>query len=126
MKTMGQRAIGSARVALVAVMVASASAWAQPNGSSRQLFDRGLREYELGRYPEAIQILEEGYRLDPRPEFLFALGQAQRLNGNCRAALALYRSYLRKELDERKTAKALAHIKMCEDALAHERGEPAA
>ncbi|MBI5543108.1 MAG: hypothetical protein HY901_04420, partial [Deltaproteobacteria bacterium] len=48
--------------------------------------ERGLRSYDVQQYEEAIAQFKKGYQLDPRPEFLFALAQAERLRGNCRNA----------------------------------------
>jgi len=58
------------------------------------LYARGLERFGAREYPEAIADLEAGYKLEPRREFLFALGQARRLAGDCKGAVALYQRFL--------------------------------
>ena len=53
----------------------------------------GLKHFETKRYEDAIQLFQTGYELDPKPEFLFALGQAERLSGDCRSAIVYYRDF---------------------------------
>jgi tetratricopeptide (TPR) repeat protein len=58
------------------------------------LYTRGLARFGAHDYPAAIADLEAGYALDPRREFLFAEGQAKRLAGDCKGAVALYQRFL--------------------------------
>jgi len=57
-------------------------------------FERGNQLYSDGQYDQAIDELEAGYALDPRPDFLYALGQAERKRGRCAAAVRWYDAYL--------------------------------
>ncbi|HEY2745246.1 MAG TPA: hypothetical protein VGL86_11505 [Polyangia bacterium] len=100
----------------LALLVASI-AWASPAG---ELLERGLRSYAVGRYDEAIAAFSRGYELEARPDFLYALGQAQRMKGDCRAAVASYRAYLRTSPPERGAAPARQNLARCEEELAHE------
>src|SRR5207302_10519562 len=50
--------------------------------------------------------------------FLYALGQAQRMQGDCRAAAASYRAYLRTSPPERSAAPARENLKRCEALVA--------
>jgi tetratricopeptide (TPR) repeat protein len=61
---------------------------------ARRLADRGLAHFEAGRYREAIDDFEASYKITPAPGLLYNLAQAQRLGGDCGAALALYRRFL--------------------------------
>jgi len=58
------------------------------------LYTRGLERFATRDYPSAIADLEAGYAIDPRREFLFAEGQAKRLAGDCKGAVALYQRFL--------------------------------
>jgi hypothetical protein len=58
------------------------------------LYRRGLERFAARDYAAAIADLEAGYAIDPRREFLFAEGQAKRLAGDCKGAVALYQRFL--------------------------------
>ena len=58
------------------------------------LYTRGLERFAARDYPAAIADLEAGYKIEPRREFLFSLGQAKRLAGDCKGAVALYQRFL--------------------------------
>jgi len=58
------------------------------------LYTRGLERFAARDYAAAIADLEAGYAIDPRREFLFAEGQAKRLAGDCKGAVALYQRFL--------------------------------
>src|SRR6187551_1608377 len=58
------------------------------------LYKRGLERFAARDYPAAIADLEAGYAIEPRREFLFAEGQAKRLAGDCKGAVALYQRFL--------------------------------
>jgi hypothetical protein len=80
--------------AILLLLVFAHAAHAVPRRGPSEHFARGNELYGAGRYADAIQELEAGYAQDPRPEFLYALGQAERKLGNCGAALARYQAYL--------------------------------
>ncbi|MGE0550009.1 MAG: tetratricopeptide repeat protein [Kofleriaceae bacterium] len=65
----------------------------------RDLFERGVRHYDIGEYDQAIDLLKEGYRLSAAPGFLFNIAQAYRRKGDCSEALRFYRDSLRIEPD---------------------------
>jgi tetratricopeptide (TPR) repeat protein len=92
------------------------------NSAADELLERGLRSYAVGRYDEAIAAFQRGYELDARADFLYALGQAQRMSGDCKAAAASYRAYLRTAPAERAAAPARQNLERCEQQLA---GAPA-
>jgi hypothetical protein len=58
------------------------------------LYKSGLERFAARDYTAAFTDLEAGYAIDPRREFLFAEGQAKRLSGDCKGAVALYRRFL--------------------------------
>jgi hypothetical protein len=61
---------------------------------AQALYTRGLERFTARDYPGAIADFEAGYALEPRREFLFAEGQAKRLAGDCKGAVALYQRFL--------------------------------
>lgn len=101
-------------VLVLLVLGAAAPAAAAP---ADELLERGLRSYAVGRYDEAIASFQRGYELEARPEFLYALGQAQRMRGDCKAALSSYRAYLRTSPPERSAAPARQNAARCEQQL---------
>jgi hypothetical protein len=58
------------------------------------LYKRGLERFGARDYAGAVADLEAGYAIDSRREFLFAEGQAKRLAGDCKGAVALYQRFL--------------------------------
>ena len=62
---------------------------------ARELRGQGIVELNLGRYDEAVKLLEQAYESSRDPSILFDLVQAHRLNGNPERALLLCASFLR-------------------------------
>jgi hypothetical protein len=61
---------------------------------AQALYERGLARFQAREYPGAIADFEAGYAIEGRREFLFAEGQAKRLGGDCKGAVALYQRFL--------------------------------
>jgi hypothetical protein len=76
-------------------------------------FEQGLRLYNVQSYEEAIVEFKAGYQLDPRPQFLYALGQAQRMNHQCKAAIVSYEAFLRTAPAAKQEAAARDQIAAC-------------
>jgi len=104
--------------ALAAALLVAAAPARAGSTQADDLLERGLRSYAVGRYEEAIASFRRGYELSPRPEFLYALAQAQRMNGDCRGAVASYRSFLRTAPAERAALPARQNLQRCEELLA--------
>jgi tetratricopeptide (TPR) repeat protein len=85
---------------------------------AKRHFDQGLRLYNVQSYDEAIAEFRAGYQIDPRPEFLYALAQAQRMNRDCPAAIASYETFLRTGPAARQEAAARAQIEACRAEIA--------
>ena len=64
----------------------------RPEAQAR--YARGLERFGAHDYAGAIADFEAGYAFEPRREFLFAEGQAKRLAGDCKGAVALYQRFL--------------------------------
>src|SRR5690606_38392201 len=95
---------------------------------ARELYRRGIDEYKAKKYAEAAATLKASYELEPKPDALFALAQAERLAGRCPEARAHYRQLL-EATTELATAKAVqSNLDLCEPepAPAPARPPPAA
>ncbi len=106
---------------MAAVLVGSANAADSrmlPEAKAR--LDRGVQLYTSQSYREAIEEFRAGYQIDPRPEFLYAMAQAQRLNGDCRSAVTAYKAFLRTRPSAKRAAAANQLIDDCTAALAKE------
>jgi len=88
---------------------------------ARSHWNEGQRLYAADRYDEAIRELEAGRRIDPRPEFLYALGQAERKRGRCDAAITHFRAYLAEARAPSEISAASLQIERCERQLERER-----
>src|SRR5262249_39354314 len=124
-------AMVSLRVALVviAVVAFAGSAYAQSDATpaeARRHFEQGLRLYNVQSYEEAIVEFKAGYQIDPRPEFLYALGQAQRMNHQCKAAIVSYEAFLRTAPAAKQEEAARGQIDVCRTELAAPPATPAA
>src|SRR6185312_355811 len=116
---MSARRLAAAALAFVVVVAAgAAAAWARPSKSGAEHLVRGSRLYNEGRYDEAIAELQAGYAIDPRPDFLYALGQAERKRGDCKAAVAWYERYVATGPSSQRTVATLVQIDRCKQELA--------
>lgn len=94
-------------------------AWAQPSPSmdADAHLERGQAHFEAKDYAAAGREFSAAYDLDPRPEFLYARAQAERLNGNCAGAVPLYRAYLDTEPDQEAADFARTNLAQCTSAV---------
>src|SRR5262249_23229532 len=119
------------RIALVVVGVVGLAGPARAQSAvlreeAKRHFEQGLRLYNVQSYDEAIVEFKAGYQIDPRPEFLYALGQAQRMNHQCRAAIVSYEAFLRTVPAPRQEAAARDQIEACRAELAGAAATPGA
>ena len=78
----------------------------------------GLTRFDEGDYGGAIDAFQRGHAIDPRPQFLFAIGQAARLRGDCKTALVYYRRFLTTSPPEEQEAAAQQHLRRCSAVVA--------
>jgi tetratricopeptide (TPR) repeat protein len=81
--------------------------------AARPYFERGAAAYDAGMYPQAIEAFERGQRLDPHPDFLYALAQAYRKQGDCTRAIALYQAFLATRPPDEEAARARSNLERC-------------
>ncbi len=87
-------------VTLLFVIAATApalAASADDEARARVFSSTGVRQYNEGRYDEAIASFEAAYKIVPLPLLVFDIAQAYRLKGDayCAEALDRYRAFLR-------------------------------
>lgn len=96
---------------------ASAGAGGDAEAQATAHFEMGTRHYNLQEWAEAVKEYKEAYRLAPRPDILWSIAQAQRLSGDCDAAIKTYQAFLRSSPTERQAAFANEAVEKCQVAL---------
>jgi tetratricopeptide (TPR) repeat protein len=91
---------------------------------AKEHLDRGLHLYDAQKYAEAIAEFQAGYEIDPQPDFLYAMGQAERLNGDCRRAVAAFEAFLRSGPNSKQEASAKEKLAWCKEELRRHPGTP--
>ncbi|HEY3359430.1 MAG TPA: hypothetical protein VGQ83_39635, partial [Polyangia bacterium] len=86
--------------------------------AARRHLDRGMSHYQKRDFDRAIEELKKGKAIDPRPEFLYALGQVYRASGDCSAAVQHYEEFLATEPPEAQAAAARNNVERCRQLLA--------
>jgi tetratricopeptide (TPR) repeat protein len=90
--------LGLVRVVLVAaLMVVAAVSSAEAAGGkaeAKRHYRKGVTEYNLGHFENAIAEFDQAYSLDPSPILLYNIAQAHRKLGDNRQALFFFRRYL--------------------------------
>jgi tetratricopeptide (TPR) repeat protein len=82
------------------------------SAAAKPFYERGIVEYNLGHFAEAIVQFEKAYEQDRAPILLFNIAQAHRQSGNPERALFFYRRYL--EGDPNATNRADVEKRMAE------------
>lgn len=102
------------RLSLLVVLLAPAIAGADPKADAQVHIDKATQLFEAGKSAEAIEHLTDAYALDPRPEILYALGQAHSSLGQCASAKTFYDKFAEAQPDDAILARDAA--KACKDA----------
>jgi tetratricopeptide (TPR) repeat protein len=97
-KTSAMGLVGLLRAIVIAAVVVMASASAAEAAGSKaeakRHYRKGVTEYNLGHFENAIAEFDQAYSLDPSPILLYNIGQAHRKLGDNRRALFFFRRYL--------------------------------
>jgi tetratricopeptide (TPR) repeat protein len=75
--------------------------------------DAGTQFFNVQQYDKAADEYQQAYILDPKPEYLYAAGQAQRMAGDCTKAIRSYEAFLRTNPPQTEQAKAQKNIDRC-------------
>ncbi len=120
--------MGRQRLAVLAQLIvlcaAPAAAQAEENKQAlaRSLFNLAIGEYQAKDYDAAAASLAKSHALDPKPEALYALAQAERLANRCKDALVHYEQLLEESKDEKIIKRVKENIELCRQL---EAGKPA-
>ncbi|MDQ3338487.1 MAG: hypothetical protein M4D80_25245 [Myxococcota bacterium] len=98
--------MGSKLAILAAAQLSVVGVAAAQTAPTSDAYKKAIEAYKAGKYDEAVGLLEAAYNVEPKPEILFALAQAERLSGQCDKAIVHYRELLTKTT-ELATAKAV-------------------
>jgi len=114
---------------LLAALGLSRSAFAQTSPAdardAKVHFDVGTRHFNIQEYADSIKEYKAAYKLDARPEYLWALAQTQRLSGDCEGAIRSYQSFVRSGATPQQATAANELIEKCKAAVSDPKG-PAA
>ena len=114
------------RLALVALVASSGVAFAQAPSAAQ--VDEDLKtakaHFDLQEYAAAEASLRAAYLIDPRPDILYAIAQAQRAAGSCDKAITTYKTFLRTNPPADKIKVTDDNIRRCEEELAGKPPEP--
>jgi hypothetical protein len=91
---------------------------------AREHYKRGLVLFNGGLFEAAQEEFETGYRLSPRPLFLYNAAQAARRANRPAKALELYRRYVVAEPGAAEAQEAAIHIRALEEQLGPDRIVP--
>jgi tetratricopeptide (TPR) repeat protein len=86
---------------LVVLLIAAQPLFADEPRSARELYDDGVKHYNIAEYDQAIDLFKRAYLISRGPSLLFNIGQAyrQKGSGHCYLALRFYKNYLREKPD---------------------------
>jgi len=84
---------------------------------AKRLADEGTKQYNVQQYENAAQLYQQAYLLDPKPGYLYATAQSQRLGGHCEQALLSYDAYLRTNPAPAERAKTEANTLRCQQDI---------
>ncbi len=77
-----------------------------------------------GNFTDAAKLIEKAYLIEPVPELLFPWAQAEREQGNCRAAIDLYNRMLEEIPEGPMADSARKNIARCEEEIGPEEVVP--
>lgn len=113
------RILSSVTVAAgLGVLASTASADPAMSPAAKAEFAKGNASLKQRDYVAAIAAFEAGYALDPNPAFLYVKAQAQRLGGDCRAAVGTYKAFLATNPPAKAVQFTQKNISACERILA--------
>ena len=102
--------------ALAILATLSGLADARPPGPSRlppeaaAWLARGNKHLERQQYDQALAAYQAGYDVIPEPIFLYNIGQAKRLAGDCAGAVEAYQRFLATRPEPPQVASARRNI----------------
>jgi tetratricopeptide (TPR) repeat protein len=102
------------RAVAIALAILAGSAPLAHAETPDEILKRGLALYKDGKYSDAVVVLAQAYALDPKPETLFPLAQAERISGDCKAAAEHYKKILEQVADLNVAKLVRQNLALCE------------
>jgi hypothetical protein len=109
---------------VTAIVLACATAWADPKVDAEQLFRIGADAYKAGKFDAAANNFEKAYELFKAPEIAFSAAQAHRLQYQAdrdpihvKRAIELFDAYIAGAPSGGKRKDALAHLERLREVL---------
>jgi tetratricopeptide (TPR) repeat protein len=88
------------RALVLAIALAPALAHADATADAQKHIDEATRLFGVGNAGDAVKQLEQAYALDPRPEILYAFGQAYVALGQCDKAKSFFERFAEAKPDD--------------------------
>lgn len=85
----------SAVAVVLSLLLLELFAFESAHAGGEEHYEKGTVYYNLQDWANALKEYRLSYEIEPKPGTLWAIAQAQRLSGDCRAAILTYRSYTR-------------------------------
>jgi tetratricopeptide (TPR) repeat protein len=108
-------------VVLFAIVVAGFAGTSRAESRGKQTaeahYQKGMKAYTLGHFPEAIEEFEKAYELRSEPIFLYNIAQSHRQNNSPQRAIFFYRRYLEAEPTAKNRADIEQRIKDMQSQL---------
>jgi tetratricopeptide (TPR) repeat protein len=111
-------------VAILALAGGDSLAQKSQKPTAQKHLDTARRHFELQEFDAAERELKEAYRIDSKPEILYAIAQAQRKNGDCEHAITSYRNFLRSDPPRAQAKLAEDNVVSCQAELDRRAAEP--
>jgi tetratricopeptide (TPR) repeat protein len=89
-------------------------------------YDKGMKAYTLGHFPEAIEEFEKAFELRSEPIFLYNIAQSHRQSNSPQRAIFFYRRYLEADPNVKNRAEIEKRIKDMEMQLNAQKEHPGA
>src|SRR5262249_54336300 len=105
------------RIALLLV-VAPVAAFAGPKQEADRHVAKATKLHGEGKFDDALVELEAAYKLDPKPELLYAIGQVDVKLGKCEDAKTAYEKFLVVTKDRKAGTIVRQAIAACKPAAA--------
>jgi len=107
---------------VIALIVAACPAMAAGDkAAAKRIFRKGVTEYNLGHFEDAIAQFEQAYEIDHSPIILFNIGQSHRKLGHSERALFFFKRYLVENPKAKDRAEVEQWIAEIEDTMRAER-----
>jgi tetratricopeptide (TPR) repeat protein len=118
MNQQAKRAL-SGLLVLAVTAAAANDALAAPRAklSAEDHYQKGMKAYTLGKFPDAIEEFEKAFELRSEPIFLYNIAQSHRQNNSPQRAIFFYRRYLEAEPEAKNRADVEQRIKDMQSQL---------